>query len=291
MSRIVQSPGSSIVYLELNGEWFYFDYHSQPLGVGAMGTVFLGYHYYTSNKVAIKALNDEFSSNQSIRHRAREEANMSFLHPNILRIYGVCEYAPTYGPIYIVTEYVQGLTIDKYCREYFSICSERERVISILQLSVNILNSLDYLHRVGVVHRDIKPSNIMVTYDGVPKVMDLGIAKFENNVGKDTHGGFIGTTMYAAPELINAEAVDNRADIYAMAITIYELLTGINPFDADSQSEIMMNQLEMVLPANTSIPRRLHKILSKASYKDKNYRYFSAAEFAKDIESFINTYA
>ena len=285
MPSIVRQNGSSNVFLYLLGEWYCFDMNSAPLGGGAMGVVYSGWNHRTGTPVAIKMVRQEYSDNQEIRRRARTEARMTFLHPNIVRNFGVCEHESLTGPIFIISEYVHGYTFDTYCRRMLSYMSPKGRAAQIAFLSASVLDALQYIHNVGVVHRDIKPSNIMVTVQGGVKVMDLGISKFEKDGGVEL--GFMGTSLYAAPEVIESKCVvDGRADIYAMGVTIYELITGYNPFNAPTQQQILRNQLNWELPADQLIPDELFYVLRKATSKNREDRYDTAAQFAKDLEQF-----
>lgn len=289
MSGVVQQYGSPFVYLELNGHWYCYDSTSVPLGQGSVGIVYLGYDCVNRTPVAIKVLREEFCANQSVRQRVRSEAQMSFLHPNILRIFGVCEIEQDSGPMFIVSEYIQGQTIDLYCKTKLSYLNANNRTRALLLNSLSVLDAIQYVHNVGVVHRDIKPSNIMITTDATPKVMDLGIAKFEVFDSGQTKG-FIGTTLYAAPELVNGAPIDGRVDIYAFGVTLYELLSGYNPFNSSTQADILSNQVNMELPENGNIDEHLLRILRLATKKDKTQRYSSARHMAYDIKEYLVSY-
>ena len=265
------------------------DSWSPPLGSGALGIVYLGYNYHTGTPVAVKMVKPEYSEIPFVRERARNEASLTFLHPNIVRMMGMCEYGSGSGPIYVLSEYVNGLNFDVYCRERLSELDDTDRLVTILDYSVAILDALEYVHKAGVVHRDVKPSNIMVSYDRVPKLMDLGIAGFTNSSSLDDDG-FIGTALYAAPEQIRGKDMDFRTDLYAMGVTIFELITGYNPFLAPTQEEILDRHLTETLPDDYAIPNRLMSILRKSTERRINRRYHSAAAFAGDLNGFINEY-
>jgi serine/threonine-protein kinase len=265
------------------------DSWAPPLGAGALGIVHLGYNYYTRVPVAVKQIKPEYSDIPFVRDRARSEAQLTFLHPNIVRMLGICEYQDNHGPIFVLSEFVNGLNFDVYCREVLSGMEPDARMCTVLQHSVAILDALDYVHKAGVVHRDVKPSNIMVSYEHVPKLMDLGIAGFVRS-GPVRESGFMGTALYAAPELISGDPLDARTDIYAMGVTIFELLTGYNPFYADNQEEILARHLSEDLPADFAVPHRLLAVLRKATERKKKRRHPSAASFAEDIKGFLDKY-
>ena len=155
----------------------------------------------------------------------------------------------------------------------------------------HVLDGLSCIHSYGIVHRDIKPSNIMLEGGKVCKLMDLGIARL-NGGNRFSMAGFIGTPQYSAPEQIKREAsdddIDCRADIYSMGVTLYELLTGRNPFDSETQADILVNQLKKKLPYDELIPKPLFKVLLKATEKEPDKRYQSALELKEALLAFIN---
>ena len=292
MSQVVSREGDSLLYMALDdGRWFWYDTNSAPLGEGAMGRVYLGYNLYTQEPVAIKRVRDEYASIPDIRRRAINEAHLVFSHPNIVRMLGVCTESVNYGPIFILSEFIPGQTIDVYTKNNLSYCSPEERISKILSLAVPLLEAIQLLHDNGVIHRDIKPSNIMVEENGECKLMDLGIAKtiYGGNFSKTI--GFIGTMQYAAPELIvgtnQVSSADYRVDIYALGVTLYELISGFNPFDAPTQAETMIKQAKEDLPAVNTIPRNLLEILRKATAKDRARRFQSASQFKDALLDFM----
>lgn len=264
------------------------DSWAAPLGSGAVGIVYLGYHYHSGAPVAIKMMKPEYSEIPVVRERAKKEAQLTFLHPNIVRMLGLCEYENGHGPIYVLSEFVNGLNIDSYCRAFLDSLDYQNRLLTILRYSASILDALEYVHRAGVIHRDVKPSNIMVSYDHIPKLMDLGIAGFA--FSEQHSNDFIGTALYAAPEQIRGESVDGRADIYAMGVTMFELLTGYNPFSDDTQESILDRHLSEDLPSDSMIPDKLMTVLRKATDRKAARRYRSAIDFAGRIKGIINEY-
>ena len=290
MSTIRSDGTGRYYFLQTRGQWYVLDTLSTPVGVGAVGVVYSGFNYYSRQPVAIKMVKPEYANIPFIRDRAKHEAQLTFLHPNIVRMLGVCEFENKYGPIYLVSEFVNGSNFDAYCRNNFSNMDEGFRISHILMHSIKILNALEYVHRAGVIHRDVKPTNIMVTFDGVPKLMDLGIAGFANSRDM-SQKSFIGTALYAAPELINCDVIDNRTDIYAMGVTIFEVLAGYNPFQAETQDDVLNKQLFENLPEDDDIHPNLLYILRNATEKDKMKRYKSAQDFAEDLTWFLKDYA
>lgn len=280
--QVVQRDGDSRIYLNVRGNWFYYDTQSTPLGDGAMGTVYLGFSCNSNQRIAVKRVKDQYANNRLIRERAKQEAALSFSHPNLVQMIGLCEVAPTNGPIFILSGYVAGITLDSHVKTQLNGLSEEDRIEKIAHEICHVLDALQYLHSRGVVHRDVKPSNIMIESGSVVKLMDLGIARL-NGGNKYSSYGFIGTPQYAAPEQILRDAdhteIGAETDIYATGVTFYELLTGSNPFKSEVEAEMLSRQITMKLPSDKRIPKRLFKVIQKATEKDPNKRYRSASEF------------
>lgn len=283
---VVQRPDDPYVYLFVNGEWYYYDPASQPLGSGAMGTVYLGYRMQDGAQMAIKRVKDGYSSNSTVRERAKQEASLAFRHNHLVEMIGYCEYAPDHGPIFLVSKFVQGKNVDNYVRTV--VMNGSDRVEKIGKIIVQVLNALDYVHSRGVVHRDIKPSNIMIEQDGNVRLMDLGIARM-NDGNKFSQYGFIGTPQYSAPEQIlrdikNPVTINSSTDLYALGITFYELITGVNPFNSSSDIAVLTKQLREPLPKHPAVPKRVMAVISKATSKDQTKRYQNALEFRLALE-------
>ncbi|MBR6648721.1 MAG: serine/threonine protein kinase [Bacteroidaceae bacterium] len=280
--QVFQREGDPRIYLYANGQWYFYDPNSKPLGSGAMGTVYLGFSCTSNERIAVKRVKDRFANNKMIRERARQEASLSFNHPNLVKMIGLCEVAPNYGPIFILSGYVPGITLEAHVKEQLSFLSQEDRIEKLSLELCNVLDALQYLHSRGVVHRDIKPSNIMIENGSIVRLMDLGIARL-NGGNKYSSFGFIGTPQYAAPEQILRESeeteINAQTDIYALGVTYYELLTGKNPFKTDVEAEMLSRQIKMKLPYEKSIPKSIYEVILKATEKKPEKRYKSASEF------------
>lgn len=280
--QVVQREGDSRIYLNVRGNWFYYDTQSTPLGDGAMGTVYLGFSCNSNQRIAVKRVKDQYANNRMIRERAKQEASLSFSHPNLVQMIGLCEVAPTYGPIFILSGYVAGITLEAHVKNQLCSLDNEDRVDKIAHEICNVLDALQYLHSRGVVHRDVKPANIMLENGSVVKLMDLGIARL-NGGNKYSSYGFIGTPEYAAPEQILRESehaeIGAETDIYATGVTFYELLTGHNPFKCEIEAEMLARQIKMKLPSDKRISKRLFKVIQKATEKEPMKRFRTATEF------------
>lgn len=284
---VVQRKNDPYIYLYVMGEWYCYNPIEPPLGSGAMGDVYRGYRCKNGALVAIKRVKDFYANNKMIRERARLEASLAFRHPNLVEMIGLCEYAPDNGPIFILSHFVQGDDIDKYVKGFADSPNKTEKICNAV---CSVLDALDYVHSRGVIHRDIKPSNIMVENGSNVRLMDLGISRM-NGGNKFSQCGFIGTPQYSAPEQIKREEgntanpINATTDIYELGITFYELLTGENPMDCESDAETLAKQINDPLPANSVIPKKLMHVIWKATEKDQAKRYQTALEFKNAINA------
>ncbi len=287
-------PNVYIRVYNMGNRWYYYNPDRPPLGEGAMAKVFLGYDYETHQKVAIKQLFDRYANNRSVRERAKLEASLSYRHPNMIEMLGMCAFEDEEGDwhVWLVSNYVEGETIDKHIKGLV----EREPNIDVVPVVANkissVLEALDYLHSRGVIHRDIKPSNIMVAKDSTVKLMDLGIARVTGS-NSYTSNGFVGTPLYASPEQILRDKTQVQAtpasDIYSLGMTMYVLINGVHPFNADTDSQILINQVTRKLPMIEALDKRKYKklmnVIWKATDKDQKNRFQSASEFKDAIEA------
>ena len=282
---MIQQSGNRI-FLKVNGRWYFYDQSERPLGAGAMGTVYLGRDYETNELIAIKRVVDAYSSIPSIRKRAREEASLMFRHKNLVEMIGCCEAAPNAGPMFILSRLVQGITIDKHVDKFLR--NRQDALNRICMCMYPVFDALTYLHSKGIVHLDIKPSNIMVENGCNVRLMDLGIA-YACSEQNSLSQGLVGTPKYAAPEQIYDPEMPKMeitpsTDIYELGVTIYELLTGYNPFDSGSREETIKRQRTMILPKSVRIPAAVLEVLRKATSKSPIDRYSSAGEFKMALQ-------
>ena len=284
---VVQRKNDPYLYLYVMGEWYCYNPQESPIGTGAMGDVYRGYRCKNGAVIAVKRVKDCYANNKMIRERAQQEASLAFRHPNLVEMIGYCECAPDSGPIFILSNFVQGENIDKYVLRFGDNPSRVEKVCNAI---CSVLDALDYVHSRGVIHRDIKPSNIMVENGSNIRLMDLGIARM-NGGNKFSAFGFIGTPEYAAPEQILREQngtqtqINASTDIYALGVTFYELLTGENPMACASEAETITKQMKEKLPSSPKIPRKLMNVIWKATEKDQTSRFQTAMDFKHAIES------
>lgn len=259
----------------------------RTLGKGGMGTVYLALQTQINRWVAIKELLPELSKNKQIRERCRNEASLmaNLSHPNIVALY---DYIETPESAYLIIEYVEGISLDKYLKGV----SEGGLSLSKLKdVFTQILSAFVHAHEANIVHRDIKPSNILINSEGLVKVTDFGVAKnIENDEKGLTRTGMrLGTIYYMSPEQVKALTVDYRSDIYALGVLLYELITGTNPYvniqaEYDIFQKILLEPLPRLREVLLEESEFYQKIIDKATAKNPAERFNNVADFLKAFE-------
>lgn len=258
----------------------------QLIGEGGMGNVYLATHTLFDRKVAIKSLHPHLSASEELRERFRNEAQtLSQLHhPSIVVLH---DYIEQENRAYLIMEYVKGKSLETILEEHGPL-----RETEIEELMRQILQAVEYAHQQGIIHRDLKPSNIVVMHHNKIKILDFGIAKLlgETNHKLTKTGSKVGTVLYMSPEQINNSNIDNKSDIYALGITLYQMCTGRTPYDdLNSEYEITRHIMEEPFPdpikVKKDIPPRLRAIILKATHKKPNERYATALEMLNAFSS------
>ncbi|MFI5644905.1 Stk1 family PASTA domain-containing Ser/Thr kinase [Kitasatospora sp. NPDC051705] len=262
------------------------------LGRGGMAEVYLGHDTRLGRSVAVKTLRADMARDPSFQARFRREAQSaaSLNHPAIVAVYDTGEdYIDGISIPYIVMEYVEGSTLRELLHSGRRLLPERA-----LEMTIGILQALEYSHRAGIVHRDIKPANVMLTRQGNVKVMDFGIARAMGDAGMTMTqtSAVIGTAQYLSPEQAKGEQVDARSDLYSTGCLLYELLTVRPPFVGDSPVAVAYQHVrEEAQPPSVFDPEvrpEIDAIVLKALAKERDYRYQTADEMRDDIERFLD---
>ncbi|MFF8989707.1 Stk1 family PASTA domain-containing Ser/Thr kinase [Streptomyces sp. NPDC014983] len=262
------------------------------LGRGGMAEVYLAHDTRLGRTVAVKTLRADLARDPSFQARFRREAQSaaSLNHPAIVAVYDTGEdYIDGVSIPYIVMEYVDGSTLRELLHSGRKLLPERA-----MEMTIGILQGLEYAHRNGIVHRDIKPANVMLTRNGQVKVMDFGIARAMGDSGMTMTqtAAVIGTAQYLSPEQAKGEQVDARSDLYSTGCLLYELLTVRPPFVGDSPVAVAYQHVreEPQAPSvfDPEITPEMDAIVLKALVKDPNYRYQSADEMRADIEACLD---
>lgn len=257
---------------------------TELIGVGGMADVYKANDLLENRVVAVKILKTEFADNEDFVRRFRNESKAIAVlsHQNIVKVFDVGFSEKLQ---FIVMEYIDGITLKEFMEQQ-GVLKWKDTIHFIVQ----ILKALQHAHDRGIVHRDIKPQNIMLFPDGTIKVMDFGIARFAREEGKTISDKAIGSVHYISPEQARGDLTDEKSDIYSVGIMMYEMLTGIKPFDADNPVTValmhMQNEPKTPRMLNDSIPEGLEEIVVRAIQKEPSKRYQSASEMIKDIEEF-----
>ncbi len=252
------------------------------LGLGGMGKVYKVRNVISDRVEAMKILLPDLTSHQSLADRFLREIRLlaSLNHPNIASLRTALNYE---NQLVMIMEFVEGETLSN--RLSRAPISTAEAV----DYSDQILSALSYAHKQGIIHRDIKPANMMLTTQGVVKLMDFGIARSATDGTLTSTGTTLGSLNYMPPEQVRGESADARSDIYSFGVSLYELLTGKLPFQADSQYSLMtahLNQLPAApITMRTDLPASLNEIIMMAMAKDPAQRFQTADAFRAALKS------
>ena len=220
---------------------------TEKIGQGGMGEVYKAVDVNLDRVVAIKVLNRELSQDANLIQRFQAEAKTQaqMNHPNICTLYNFFNHG---GQLFMVMEFIEGMNLEQLVHQRGPIPFPEA-----IPLFQQALFGLSQAHRMGVIHRDIKPSNIIINRQGIVKVMDFGIARVVGHSRLTRTGLQVGTLYYMCPEQIQGRDVDFRGDIYALGITLFELLTGSVPFSANTDFEIMQAHVKTPPPAPSKV--------------------------------------
>ena len=275
------------------------------IGEGGMGVVYRGWLYYNPagrfasippHPIAVKLLHPLLQGKARARKLFMREATAlaRLSHPNIVHFFGLSDFD---GQLALVMELVHGESLSELIARVRNESESRHGPLPALPLAqawhyfAQLLGALASIHAFGILHRDIKSSNVLVRGDGVIKVTDFGIAQVPAEEARNTGGMAPGTGAYMSPEQVLSQPLDPRTDLYSAAIVLYEMLTGVTPFDSPDRSELMVRaaQIEQV-PAPLSsrlkqAPPILDMLMARALSKDRALRFGSAVEFGETFRS------
>jgi len=253
----------------------------EEIGVGATGSVFRARDALLDTWVAVKLLKPEYTANRNALERVRQEIVLSrdIAHPNILRVYHLASYE---GGTYLTMQWIKGGTLADVIAERGALPTPE-----VLTLATKLSSALAAAHSHNILHRDIKPGNILVDEEGEPFLADFGLARLIGEFGPTQHGVFVGTPHYCSPEQVALEELDERSDIYALGLVIFEMATGRRPFEAETVAEILAMQRSAPPPDPTSIlpriPGELAAITLRCLAKDPSDRIANARELEEAL--------
>ena len=256
----------------------------QLLGEGGMGTVYKARDREVDRLIALKVIRPELAQNADALHRFKQELVLArqVTHRNVIRIFDLGEAD---GMKFITMEFIDGRDLKSLIREKGKFAPR-----DAIQIVAQVCKALEVSHAEGVIHRDLKPQNIMVDEQGKVSVMDFGIARSTEMVGGMTQtGALVGTPEYMSPEQAKGQHLDARSDLFSLGIIFYELLTGNSPFKADTAMATLWKRTHEAarppIELESGIPQAVSDMVVKCLEIDRERRYQTVADFAKDLEA------
>ena len=250
------------------------------IATGGMGSVYEAHDHRLDRSVAVKVLRDDLSTDDEFVERFRREARAAAAmnHPNIASVY---DFGDDAGRDFIVMELLEGEDLAERLTSAGALSPEEAS-----KVATDVAIALAYAHERGVVHRDIKPANIFLTKDGRTKVTDFGIARASGDATLTVAGSLMGTARYIAPEQAASEPVGPAADVYSLGLVLYEMLTGVTPFEGDSPVAVAARRLTEDVPPPSALqpsaPLLLDEVVGRATARDPAARP-PAAELAASL--------
>lgn len=252
------------------------------LGSGGMAVVYKAQDTVLNRIVTVKVLRDQFASDEDFTRRFRREAQAvaSLSHPNIVSVYDV---GKDQDQEYIVMEFVNGQNLKEYIKEHAPLAADQA-----VEIAKQICDALDHAHKHQIIHRDIKPHNILLTSDGRAKVTDFGIARAVSAATVTHTGTIVGSVHYFSPEQARGEVTNEQSDLYSLGIILYEMVTGVLPYDGESPISIALKHMtdDPTPPSgvNPGVPANLQQVILRAISKQPGDRYLDAKQFKQDLQ-------
>ncbi len=259
------------------------------IGSGGMSSVYKATDPNLRRVVAIKMIHAHLSDNAEFARRFEEEATVvaQLRHPNIVQVY---DFNTDGSTSYMVMEFVPGETLQTRLKR-LNAEGRRMDYSEAVRFAIHICEAADYAHKRGMIHRDIKPANVMLDVQGQAILMDFGIAKIIGGHRHTATGAVIGTALYMSPEQIRGEQIDPRTDVYSIGVTLFEMVNGRPPYEADSAMTLMMKHLNDPIPdlrqLQPDIPDELVAVIEKSLSKARESRFQSAIEMSMALQAVL----
>src|SRR6476659_3585292 len=256
------------------------------LGTGGMATIYRATDTGLGRDVALKLLRPEYLRDPDFSSRFRQEAQAaaSLSHPNIVTVY---DYGEDPSGPYIVMELIDGEDLATILRRSGTLPPRQ-----VARIGAGVARALAAAHARGLVHRDIKPGNVLIGADGAVKVVDFGIARAIAEAQVTLPGTTLGSVHYFSPEQARGEPATASSDIYSLGIVLYEMLTGVRPFEGDSAASVGLARLSGPVPDPTlvraSVPSELAAITRRAMALDPAARFSSAGAMADALDATLD---
>jgi serine/threonine-protein kinase len=255
----------------------------REIGRGGMGVVFEARQESLERTVAIKALDAKLARSKELVERFRREgrAYAQLRHQAIVAVHDLVEKEDT---LYLVTDFVDGADLTKVLAKGGTLPPDCAAI-----MGARVAEALDYVHFNHLLHRDVKPANIMVSRDGEVKLMDFGIAKDQRETDLTRAGMLVGSPSYLAPEVLGGDAADGKADVWALGVTLFELIAGEKPFkgrDADELfGAIRKGSFRRIRSLAPDCPRRLARAVERCLETKPRARYKTAGALARELDA------
>ena len=253
----------------------------EELGKGGMGRVYKVYDKKIKEVVALKLIRPEISADKNTIERFNNELRLArkISHRHVCRMYDLGQEGPSH---FITMEYVPGEDLKRFIKR-----SGQLTVGKAVSIARQVSEGLAEAHHLDIIHRDLKPQNIMIDGDGNTRIMDFGIARFIEGEGLTTQGVMIGTPDYMAPEQVELEGVDQRSDIYALGIILFEMVTGRLPFEGKTPLSVAMKHKNQAPPdprdLNAQVTEDLSQVILRCLEKEKSQRYQRVEDLLADL--------
>ncbi len=253
----------------------------EELGKGGMGRVYRVYDTKVQEDLALKLIHPEIAADKKVLERFSNELKIArkIVHKNVCRMYHLSEEKGTH---YITMEYVAGEDLKSFIRR-----SGQLSMGTAVKIAKQVCEGLSEAHKSGIIHRDLKPGNIMIDKEGKVRIMDFGIARSLLGKGITSEGAIIGTPEYMSPEQVEGEEADQRSDIYALGIILFEMVTGRVPFEGETPFSVAFKHKTELPPApkkfQPQLPENLNRLILRCLEKAREKRYQTAEELLVDL--------